>query len=86
MADPLRVEVPSADLAQALMQRLHAFPTELHEQEGQIEVSVALVGNADRAIVEVLDGVDAWLADEGLQLVRVHLDDRVYTLTPPPAP
>src|SRR5439155_3859938 len=31
LAEPLRVEAPTADLAHALMQRLHAFPTELAE-------------------------------------------------------
>jgi hypothetical protein len=79
----LRVEAPSADLAQALMQRLHAFPTELSEEGGACEVRVALVGDPDRAVVEVLNGVDGWLVEHGLKAVRVHLDERVYTLTPP---
>jgi hypothetical protein len=30
-----------------------------------------------------LDSVDGWLVDYGLDVVRVHLDQRVYTLTPP---
>ena len=50
-----------------------------------IEVRVSLVGNPDRSIVEVLDGVDNWLVENELGSVRVHLDDRVYTLTPPAA-
>jgi hypothetical protein len=65
------------------MQRLHAFPTELNEDEGACEVRVSLVGNPDRAVVEVLDSVDGWLVEHGLDAVRVHLDERVYTLTPP---
>lgn len=84
MAEPLRVEAPSADLAHALMQRLHAFPTELSEEEGgACEVRVSLVGNPDRAVVQVLDNVDEWLVEHGIEAVRVHLDERVYTLTPP---
>ena len=83
MAEPLRVEVPNEDLARALMSRLNAFPTELQANEGRIEVRVALVGNADRAVVEVLDSVDSWLLEHGLDAVRVFLDERVYTLTPP---
>jgi hypothetical protein len=83
LAEPLRVEAPSADLAHALMQRLHAFPTELNE-DGGCEVLVSLIGDPDRAVVEVLNGVDGWIVEHGLQSVRVHLDERAYTLTPPP--
>ncbi len=81
LAEPLRVEAPSADLAHALMQRLHAFPTELDEGSG--DVLVSLVGNPDRAVVDVLNSIDGWLVENGLAAVRVHLDERVYTLTPP---
>jgi hypothetical protein len=77
------VEAPSADLAQALMQRLHAFPTELQEDNGSCEVRVSLTGDPDRAVVDVLNSVDGWLVEHGLEAVRVHLDERVYTLTPP---
>ena len=65
------------------MQRLHAFPTELNEEDGACEVNVSLVGNPDRAVVEVLNSVDGWLVEHALEAVRVHLDERVYTLTPP---
>jgi hypothetical protein len=83
VAEPLRVEAPSTDLAHALMKRLHAFPTELDESEGSCEVRVSLVGNPDRAVVDVLNGVDDWLVEHDIEMVRVHLDERVYTLTPP---
>jgi hypothetical protein len=83
LAEALRVEAPSEDLAHALMARLQAYPTELQNDDGRIEVRVALVGKADRAIVEVLDGVDAWLVDCDVHATRVHLDKRVYTLTAP---
>jgi hypothetical protein len=83
VAEPLRVEAPSVDLAHALMERLHAFPTELGEGERSCEVRVLLVGNPDRAVVDVLNGVDEWLIEHKLDMVRVHLDERVYTLTPP---
>ncbi len=82
MAEPLRVETPSTDLALALMQRLHAFPTELDNSNGACEVRVTLLGNPDRAVVNVLNTVDGWLVEHDLDLVRVHLDRRVYTLTP----
>jgi len=82
VAEPLRVETPSTDLARALMQRLHAFPTELSEEHGAYEVVVTLLGNPDRAVVDVLNTVDDWLIEHGLDLVRVHLHQRVYTLTP----
>ncbi len=65
------------------MQRLHAFPTELDDRKGSCEVRVSLVGNPDRAVVDILDGVDGWLLEHGLRSVRVHLDERVYTLTLP---
>jgi hypothetical protein len=84
--EPLRVEAPSVDLAHALMARLHAFPTELDEGERSCEVRVSLVGNPDRAVVDVLNGVDEWLVENDLDMVRVHLDERVYTLTPPRQP
>jgi hypothetical protein len=83
MAEPLKVEVPDDDLAGALMRRLRDFPTELTHAEERIQVNVTLIGNADRAIVQVLDEVDEWLVENGLQSVRVHLDERTYTLTPP---
>ena len=83
MPEPLRVEAPSVDLAHALMARLNAFPTELDEGERSCEVRVSLVGNPDRAVVDVLNGVDEWLVENNLDMVRVHLDERVYTLTPP---
>jgi hypothetical protein len=82
---PVRVEAPTRDLAHALMQRLSAFPTELHGEGEGVEVRVSLVGNVDRAIVDVLEGVDSWLVENELGSVRVHVDNRVYTLTPPPA-
>jgi hypothetical protein len=82
VAEPLRVETPSTDLARALMQRLHAFPTELSEEHGSCEVRVTLLGNPDRAVVDVLNTVDEWLLEHDLDLVRIHLDKRVYTLTP----
>jgi hypothetical protein len=84
LAEPLRVEAPSPDLAQALIQRLHAFPTELDEVSGEVRVS--LIGDPDRAVVDVLNSVDSWLVENGLDAVRVHLDERVYTLTPPRRP
>jgi hypothetical protein len=67
------------------MARLHAFPTELESENGQVEVRVALVGKVDRAVVEVLEGIDGWLLDYDVDATRVHLDERVYTLTAPPA-
>lgn len=82
MAEPLRVEVPSTELARALMDRLHAFPTEMSEN-GACEVRVTLVGNPDRAVTDVLHSVDGWLVESGLERVRVHLDDRTYTLNQP---
>lgn len=83
MAEPLKVEVPDEDLAGALMRRLRDFPTELTHADERMEVAITLIGNADRAIVQVLDEVDEWLVENHLQSVRVHLDERTYTLTPP---
>jgi hypothetical protein len=82
MADPLIVEAPTADLAYALMQRLHPFPTEL-DGDGSCLVKVTLVGNPDRAVTQVLNSVDEWLVENDLTRVRVHLDDRTYTLNQP---
>ena len=79
MAEPLRVEVPTDDLAQALMERLHGFPVELADHE----VRVTLIGNPDRAVTDVLHSLDEWLLDSGIESVRVHLDDRTYTLNQP---
>jgi hypothetical protein len=83
LAEPLRIEAPSADLARALMQRLHAFPTDIEEEDGRCEVQVSLVGDPDRAVVNVLHSVDGWLVDYGLDSVRVQFERRVYTLTRP---
>jgi hypothetical protein len=80
---PVRVEAPSRDLAHALMQRLSKFPTELQNGGDGLEVLVSLVGNVDRAIVDVLDRVDGWLVENELRSVRVSVGGRVYTLTPP---
>jgi hypothetical protein len=82
VTEPLRIEAPTEDLAQALMSRLHAFPTELQVEDGRIEVRVPLVGDSDRAVVAALDGVDAWLLEHRLESVRVHLYNHAYTLTP----
>jgi hypothetical protein len=79
------VEAPSRDLAHALMQRLRAFPTELQNGGDVLEVRISLVGSVDRAIVQILDGVDSWLAENDLRSVRVYVGNRVYTLTPPNA-
>ena len=65
------------------MQRLHDFPTELSESGDVCAVDVTLVGNPDRAVVQVLNGVDDWLVENDLQSVRVHLDEHVYTLSAP---
>jgi hypothetical protein len=80
---PLRVEAPTADLAEALMQRLQDFPTEVSDTGEICEVEVTLIGNPDRAVVTVLNGVDEWLVEHELQSVRVHLDEHVYTLSAP---
>ena len=85
MPQPVRVEAPSRDLAHALMQRLRAFPTELQNGGDVLEVRISLVGSVDRAIVQILDGVDSWLAENDLRSVRVYVGNRVYTLTPPNA-
>ncbi len=85
MAEPLNVEVPSADLAEELMRRLHAYPTELAE-DGTHDVQVMLVGNPDRAIGEVLNVVDRWLLDNDLEAVRVRLGERTYRLSAPRKP
>jgi hypothetical protein len=79
------VEAPTEHLAHALIKRLSAYPTELRDSSEGFAVRVSLVGKVDRSIVDVLDGVDGWLVENALGSVRVHLDDRVYTLTPPVA-
>ena len=65
------------------MQRLHDFPTEVSEAGDVCAVDVTLIGNPDRAVVQVLNGVDEWLLENDLQSVRVHLDEHVYTLSAP---
>ena len=85
MPEPLRVEAPTEHLAHALIKRLSAHPTELRGSSEGFEVRVSLVGNVHRSIVDVLDGVERWLVENALRSVRVHLDNRVYTLTPPVA-
>jgi hypothetical protein len=85
MPEPLRLEAPTEHLAHALIKRLSAYPTELRGSSEGFEVRVSLVGNVDRSIVDVLDGVERWLVENALRSVRVHLDNRVYTLTPPVA-
>jgi hypothetical protein len=82
--EPLRVEAPNEDLAHALMRRLRAFPTELRDADDCVEVRLA-GRQRRRAIVDVLQTVDGWLLENELSSVRIHLDDRVYTLTPPAA-
>src|SRR5262249_48066791 len=81
LPEPLRVEAPNEDLAHALMERLSAFPTELRNGADSWEVRVSLVGNPDRSVVDVLDGVDEWLVENELRMVRVHLHDHAYTLS-----
>ena len=44
---------------------------------------MTLIGNPDRAVVQVLNGVDEWLVENGLPSVRVHLAEHVYTLRAP---
>jgi hypothetical protein len=80
VAEPLRVEVPNAALGQALVDRLRTFPAEL-TQNGSCEVRVTL-GNSE-AVTNVLHSVDEWLAETGLDCVRVHLDERTYILSQP---
>ena len=83
MTGPLRVEAPTAGLAEALIQRLRAFPTEVNDTGDVCEVEVTLIGNPDRAVVQVLNGVDEWLVENKLPSVRVHLAEHVYTLRAP---
>jgi hypothetical protein len=85
MAEAFFVDVPSADLAEALMQRLRAYPTELDQADNCV-VRVTLAGNPDRAIGDVFDILDQWLAENSLTEVRVHLGARVYRLGRPHAP
>jgi hypothetical protein len=84
MAEALRVEAPNEALARALMRRLNAMPTELHSDESSVEVKVELTGNVDRAIVDVLHALDGWLLENKVTSIRIHLNGRMYTVSPPP--
>jgi hypothetical protein len=85
MIEPLRVEAPDASLALALVERLRSFHTEVEEEGDAYAVRVTLTTPVERTMTEALAGVDRWLRECGLRETRVHLDGRMYRLTPPPS-
>lgn len=86
VAELITVEAPSTDLAHTLIRRLRELPAEIEQSAGRAEVTIPLVGNAERAVVEVLNTVDEWLVEHAIEQARVRLNGHVYTLTPPRKP
>ena len=83
--DRLRVEAPDEESALALVHALRGHHAEIAPRpEGGCEIFVELDGNPERAVVEVLNTVDGWLAASGMDTTKVTLDGRSYTLTSKP--
>jgi hypothetical protein len=68
------------------MQRLGMFPAELESQDGLCEVRISLVGDPERAVIEVLNIIDGWLVHTNIKRTRVHIDNHAYTISAPTGP
>jgi hypothetical protein len=80
----IRVEVRDAASGGALLRSLTGvFAGEALSLDSE-RLEVCVEGQAhDRAIVHVLDAVDAWLVEDGVESARIHVDDRSYLVRSP---
>ena len=92
MTDPssgvLRIEAVDVEHAGALVQALVAvFKAEdVSLDPESLEVCVRTLGDSSKAVLRVLDAVEAWLSTDGLVSTVVHLDGRSYRITRPDVP
>jgi hypothetical protein len=81
MRPPLTVELPDQLQAVSLRSRLQLFDVETIAVDGHWELRINLVDqNPESRIAAALNAIDAWLAADGVNSVRVHLDGSSYTL------
>jgi anti-anti-sigma factor len=83
LPDSLRIDLPTASLALALLERLEDFRAEIVPLGGkryQVLVELDDGPEADHLPREALDRIESWLQSAGLNLAEVHLDDRPYRL------
>jgi hypothetical protein len=80
--DLIRVDVVDApraeSLAQALREVFEADEVSVGPETDQ--VSLRTRGDPGRAVVSVLDAVEAWLAEVGLPATRIHVAGRSYRI------
>jgi hypothetical protein len=82
----VRIEVPDVRGAADLLLRLQSFDARLAPNGDGFEVSVesSLVRrDLNRLIDEVLDAVEGWLADNGVDTATVHVDGERYSMQRP---
>jgi hypothetical protein len=81
----IRVEAVDINHAGSLVQalvRIHEAD-EVSPDGDNLEVHIRTRGDSNRAVVQILDTVEAWLAADGLESTMIHLEGRSYRLEAP---
>jgi len=78
----IRIEAPRVEDAAALVRSLAGVfdGAELALDGDGLEVHVWPSGDWDRAVLRVLETVEAWLLAERLDSTRIHLNGRSYCI------
>ena len=81
----IQVSVPDTASAQGLAQRLAGASeaVSVSFEPGRRDMRVRTELESNRAVVVVIDAVDAWLAEAGARAARLSVGPRSYTMAGP---
>ena len=81
----IHVSLLDAVSAERLAQRLESVSDAMSVSfdPGSMAVSVRTEAESNRAVIQVIDTVDAWLAEDGAGLARLSFGGRSYTMAGP---
>lgn len=81
----IEVSLPDATAAERLAQRLTGASDGMSVSldAGRSNVRVVTDLESNRAVVVVIDAVDAWLTEDGAAAARLSVGERSYTLAGP---
>jgi hypothetical protein len=82
--EPVRVHAPSVADAECVAEALTVLRADVRVEE-PATVAVTPHGDRDRALVDILDVLQACLAENGVDAVRVDVGGATYPLRPPAA-
>jgi hypothetical protein len=81
----IRIEAVDVEHASSLVQALVGLveAEEVSLDGESFEVQVRTRGDSSKAVLVILDAVEAWLAADGLLSTRIHLEGRSYRVDKP---